>query len=86
MDKLIYVWDDLYTIGIEHTTKIGDTGIVRKIYGDHHSKDQPCVALRADLDALPIQEENDVPYKSTVDGVMHTCGHDVHTCVLLGTA
>ncbi len=46
----------------------------------------PCLALRADMDALPIVEENDVPYQSTVPGAMHACGHDGHTAILIGTA
>lgn len=83
---MAYVSEALSAIGIEHQTEVGGTGIVGMIYGDHHSKDQSCAALRADLDALPIQEENDVPYKSKIDGVMHACGHDVHTSVLLGAA
>lgn len=79
-----FVADRLNELGIDHTVGIGDTGVVGIIRGNHHTKDQACVALRADLDALPIREENQVVYKSTVDGVMHACGHDVHTSILLG--
>jgi len=60
-----------------------ETGVVADIHG---SGDGRTVALRGDIDALPIYEENDVPYRSTVDGVMHACGHDVHTSSLLGAA
>lgn len=81
-----FVSEALSSLGIEHKTGVGETGIVAIIRGDHHSTEQSCVALRADLDALPIQEANNVPYKSTVEGVMHACGHDVHTSVLLGAA
>lgn len=81
-----YVSNKLTDLGIEHQTKIGDTGVVAIIRADHHNSDQECIALRADMDALPMQEENDVPYKSKVDGRMHACGHDVHTSILLGAA
>lgn len=81
-----FVSDALTKMGIEHTSGIGDTGIVAIIRGDHHPIDMACYGLRADLDALPIQEENDVAYKSTIEGVMHACGHDVHTAILLGAA
>lgn len=83
---MAYVSDVLTEIGIVHKTGVGDTGVVGIIRGEHHQKDQPCIALRADLDALPIREDNDVPYRSTVEGVMHACGHDVHTSILLGAA
>lgn len=68
---------------IEHQTGIAETGIVALIRGTHPG---PVFAIRADMDALPIQEENQVPYRSQQDGVMHACGHDGHTAIALGTA
>lgn len=85
-ETMKYVSAQLSLLGIEHQTEIGNTGVVGIIRGDHHEQNASCVALRADLDALPITEANDVPYRSTVDGVMHACGHDVHTSILLGAA
>lgn len=85
-ETMKYISEQLTKIGIPHETGVAETGIVGIIRGDHHSIDQPCIGLRADIDALPIHEQNDVPYASQNDGVMHACGHDVHTSVLLGAA
>lgn len=70
----------LAELGIAVRTGVAKTGVV----GDLGEGDR-CIALRADMDALPIQEENDMPYASQVPGVMHACGHDVHVACLLGT-
>lgn len=79
-----FVQGKLKEFGITYTTGWVKTGIVATIQPDH-SVDK-WIALRADMDALPIQEENEVPYKSNNPGVMHACGHDVHTAMLLGAA
>jgi amidohydrolase len=73
----------LTDLGIEVRTSVGGRGVVGIIRGGNPGK---TVALRADFDALPIQDEKDVPYKSKVPGVMHACGHDGHTATLLGVA
>lgn len=84
-ETMAFVSKVLTEHNIPHETGVGKTGVVALIKSEQHSSHQ-CIALRADLDALPIQEENEVPYKSKVDGRMHACGHDVHTSILLGTA
>jgi amidohydrolase len=81
-----FVSEQLTKIGISHERNVAGTGVVGIIRGYHHSPDQPCLGLRADLDALPILEGNEVSYKSKNEGVMHACGHDVHTSILLGAA
>jgi amidohydrolase len=78
-----FVAAKLDELNIPHQ-KMTDTGLVALIKGDKPSGE--VVALRADMDALPIIEANAIPYKSKVEGVMHACGHDVHTSSLLGTA
>ena len=78
-----YVQAQLKAIGIPFTV-IATTGVLGIIEGKNPSK--RVVALRADMDALPIIEENKVDYISTKEGVMHACGHDVHTTILLGAA
>jgi amidohydrolase len=67
-------------LGLDFRTEVGGRGVVATLKGGKPGK---TVALRADFDALPIQDEKDVPYKSKVDGVMHACGHDAHTAQLL---
>lgn len=78
-----FIAQKLQEWGIEHQTGIAKTGIVATISSNRPG---PVLAIRADMDALPIQEENDVPYCSQHDGIMHACGHDGHTAIALGTA
>ena len=75
--------DALHALGIPVKTGIGRTGVVGDLEVLGASKR---IALRADMDALPIQEMTDVPYKSKIDGKAHLCGHDAHTAMLIGTA
>lgn len=79
-----FVADKLRSFGISVKEGVATTGLIAEIQGKNPQKKN--IALRADMDALPITEENDVTYKSKVPGVMHACGHDVHTASLLGTA
>jgi amidohydrolase len=85
-ETMEYVSHCLTKLGIEHEKGVGKTGIVAIIRGDHHSSTDTCIGLRADLDALPIVEDTDLPFQSKNKGVMHACGHDVHTAILLGAA
>ncbi len=75
------VAEALTDMGIEAETGVGKTGVVARI-----GEGRPAIGIRADMDALPIHEENDVPYASQTPGVMHACGHDAHTAMLLAVA
>lgn len=77
-----FVCSELDKLGIPYQ-RMAETGVIAMIEGRPSER---VIALRADMDALPIHEENEVPYASTVAGVMHACGHDVHTTCLLGAA
>lgn len=79
-----YIQNKLSELNIPFKSGYVETGIVAHIEGKNPSK--KTIALRADIDALPIQEENNIDYKSINTGVMHACGHDVHTSSLLGAA
>ncbi len=75
------VADELESMGIEAQTGVGKTGVVGYL-----GEGGPVIAIRGDMDALPIQEDHDVPYASRTPGVMHACGHDAHTAMLMGVA
>lgn len=79
-----FVIQKLKEFGITDIKKIADTGVVAII--NTEKQKTKCIALRADMDALPIIEENNFDFKSANSGVMHACGHDAHTAILLGTA
>ena len=73
----------LEPLGFEVRTGVAKTGVVAVLRGSHPG---PAVAVRADMDALPVQETTNLPFKSLNPGIMHACGHDVHSSVVLGTA
>jgi amidohydrolase len=79
-DKIAETLDLLH---IQYSKNVAGTGLVAVVQGELAGS--KCVALRADMDALPIQEANQTPYKSRHEGIMHACGHDAHTASLLGT-
>ena len=81
-----FVTQHLEEWGIPFQSEIAQTGIVATMTGTRPSDRSPVLAIRADMDALPVQELNDVAYRSRHDGKMHACGHDGHTAILLGTA
>lgn len=78
-----YVMKKLTEMGIPFTENKSDSGLIAEIAGGRPGK---TIALRADMDALPIQEANEVEYISRHEGIMHACGHDAHTAMLLGAA
>ena len=73
----------LEELGLPYRSNVGETGVIAEIAGQRAG---PFIALRADLDALPIVEETGLPFASQVDGVMHACAHDGHTSMLIGAA
>lgn len=78
-----YICSKLEDLGVEYTRCKNDNGIIGLIHGKDENR---AVGIRADIDALPVTEAVDSPFRSKVDGVMHACGHDIHTAILIGTA
>ncbi len=81
-----YVAGVLSSSGLHVREGVGRTGVIGELTGQQRSFPQPCLAIRTDMDALPIQERTDLAFGSRHAGVMHACGHDIHTTVGLGTA
>lgn len=79
-----YICAYLSSLGIPFKSGIAGTGVVAEIQGEKPSQNPLCLLIRADMDALPILETSSKPYASTNEGVMHACGHDGHTAILLG--
>lgn len=77
------VAEELRKLGLEVQTGVAQTGVIGLLEG---AADGPTILLRADMDALPLYEENDLPYRSTTPGKMHACGHDAHVSIALGVA
>ena len=77
------VYNELQGLGLEIQKGVGGTGVVALLKGKNPGK---TFLLRADMDALPIDEDTGLDFKSENKGVMHACGHDMHTSILLGTA
>ena len=75
-----YIRESLSKMGVAIADGFSGTSTVGVLKG---SEPGPCIAFRADIDALPVEEDNDLPYKSKIPGVMHACGHDIHTATLL---
>src|SRR6266481_7006386 len=76
----------LQTLGLEVQAGVAKTGVVGLLRGGASKPGAKTIAIRADMDALPIYELNEIEYRSTVDGKMHACGHDGHTSILLAVA
>lgn len=79
--KAIKNWLEEKNITIIHSNL--ETGVIAEISGNRNG---PLIAIRADIDALPIQEETNLPYASKINGKMHACGHDFHTAAIIGAA
>ncbi len=75
-----YICKRLDTMGVSYRAGIAGTGVLAEIKGNDDGK---CLLIRADMDALPLEEKNDIPYRSKYSNIMHACGHDVHTAILL---
>lgn len=78
-----YIYDQIRDLGFDIRRDVGGNGIVARLHVNDNFR---TIGLRADFDALPIQDEKDVPYRSQVDGAMHACGHDAHTAMLITAA